>query len=310
MTDIKVESLTRVRAFVQVVEEGSFAGAARALGVSRPALTRYVAQLEAELGAQLLQRSTRRVNLTGTGRAFYPAAQQLLDAADAAAAVVAERVAPFTGRLRVNAPMTFGTLHLAAAAAAFLRGNPGVELEMVLNDRFVDVIAEGFDLSVRIAEPEYTTSLVTRPLLPAERVVCAAPDYLAAAPPLERPADLARHRVLCYGYLSVGPHWRLLGPDGPETVTVAGPLWSNNGEVLRHAALGGLGIVQLPTFIVGPDLAEGRLVPVLAGWRVPAVTIHALYPRHPYLNPCVTAFVDFLAEWFLAHPPGGGAGPP
>lgn len=298
-----MDSLIQVRAFVLVADEGSFAAAARALGVSRPALTRYVAQLEAELGAQLLQRSTRRVNLTAAGRAFYPKARQLLDAAAEAVTAVTESAAPFTGSLRINAPMTFGTLHLAAATSAFAAVNPGVRLELVLNDRFVDLIGEGFDVSVRIAEPEYSTSLVTRPLAAARRVLCAAPGYLAAAPALAHPRDLSAQRVLCYGYQSSGPSWRLESAEGHVVVPVASHLWSNNGEVLRHAALSGLGVVQLPTFIVGPDLAAGRLVSVLPGWTIPPLLIQALYARHPYVSPRVTAFAAYLAEWFSGTPP-------
>jgi DNA-binding transcriptional LysR family regulator len=297
-----MDSLQQVRAFVLVVDEGSFAAAARTLGVSRPALTRYVAQLEHGLGAQLLTRSTRHVGLTAAGRSFYGRARELLDAAAAAVAAVTEADAPFTGSLRVNAPMTFGTLYLATAVSAFAGANPGLRLELVLNDRFVDLIAEGFDVSVRIAEPEHFTSLVMHPLVSARRTLCAAPAYLAGAGPPGEPRDLKAHRILCYGYQSAGPFWRLEGPDGGIAVPLEAHLWSNNGEVLRHAALAGLGIAQLPTFIVGPDLAAGRLVPVLTEWTVAPLTIQALHARHAHVSPRVTAFVGHLAEWFGGTP--------
>jgi DNA-binding transcriptional LysR family regulator len=298
-----MDSLQRIRAFVLVVDEGSFAAAARALGASRPAVTRYVAQLERELGAQLLARSTRRVSLTVAGRAFYARARELLDAAAAAVAAVASASAPFTGSIRVNAPMSFGTLHLAGAVSAFLIANPGLRLELVLNDRFVDLIAEGFDVSIRVAEPESVTSLVTRPLAPVRRVLCAAPGYLASAGVPDRPRALSAHRILCYGYQAAGPVWRLEGPDGAVSVAVEAQLWSNNGDVLRHAALAGLGVAQLPTFIIGPDLESGRLVPVLPGWTASPLVAQALYPRHAHVSPRVTAFVDFLERWFSGAPP-------
>jgi DNA-binding transcriptional LysR family regulator len=298
-----MDSLLRIRAFVLVVDEGSFAGAARALGTSRPAVTRYVAQLEQELGAQLLARSTRRVSLTVPGRAFYARARELLDAADAAVAAVASASEPFTGSLRVNAPMSFGTLHLASAVSAFLAENAGLRLELVLNDRFVDLIAEGFDVSVRVAEPEHVTSLVTRPLAAVRRVLCAAPGYLASAGIPDRPRTLSGHRILCYGYQAAGPVWRLEGPDGAVSVAVEARLWSNNGDVLRHAALAGLGIAQLPAFIIGPDLEAGRLVPVLPGWTIAPLVAQALYPRHAHVSPRVIAFVEFLERWFGGVPP-------
>jgi DNA-binding transcriptional LysR family regulator len=297
-----MDLLTGARTFVAVVEVGSFAGAARSLGVSRSVVTKHVADLERRLKAQLLQRSTRQVTLTPAGQAFLPRATALLEEAEAALAAVTEATAPFSGSLRVNAPMTFGTRYLAAAVAAFLAPNPDLRLELVLNDRFVDPIAEGFDVSVRVSEPEVSTSLVLETLAPARRVLCAAPGYLAGAAPLEAPRDLAAHRCLGYGYQAAAAVWRLAGPDGVRPVPVDPVMWSNNGEALRHAALAGTGIAQLPTFIVGADLAAGRLVPVLTSWKTEPLSVHALYARHRHVSPRVMAFVAHLTRWFGRQP--------
>jgi len=293
--------LTGMRAFVHVVDNGTFAGAARALGVSRPALTKYIAQLEQQLHTQLLVRSTRRVNATPAGRAFYPRAVAVLEQADEAVQSVTEAAAALSGTLRVNAPMSFGHLHLADAVAAFLAEHPDVKLELVLNDRFVDLIAEGFDVSVRIAEPEFSTSLVVEPLTTAARLLCAAPDYLAAAPPLEQPQDLQQHRCLYYGYQAGGHVWRLDSASRTHTVPVRCALWSNNGEVLRKVALRAQGVALLPTFIIGGDLAEGSLVRVLPDYRLPPLTVHALHARHQSISARVRAFVAHLKTWFAGR---------
>ncbi|MGE0622064.1 MAG: LysR family transcriptional regulator [Pseudomonadales bacterium] len=304
MTDL----LTGMRAFAHVVDSGTFAGAARVLGVSRPALTNYIAQLERQLGTQLLVRSTRRVSTTPAGRAFYPRAVAVLEQADEAVRSVTEEATALRGTLRVNAPMSFGHLHLADAVAAFLADHPDVQLELVLNDRFVDLIAEGFDVSVRIAEPEFATSLVVEPLTTTARLLCASPGYLAGTPPLEHPGDLKQHRCLYYGYQASGHVWQLQGPDFPgtvgsrlHTVPVRCSLWSNNGEVLRKVALSGEGVALLPTFIVGGDLAEGSLVRVLPDYTLSALTVHALYPRHKNVSARVRAIVAHLKAWFAGH---------
>ena len=304
MTDL----LTGMRAFVNVVDTGTFAGAARALEVSRPALTKYVAQLERQLDTQLLVRSTRNVSVTPAGRAFYPRAIAALEQVDEAVRSVTDQAATLRGTLRVNAPMSFGHLHLADAVAAFLAQHPDVQLELVLNDRFVDLIAEGFDVSVRVAEPEFTSSLSVVPLTTTERVLCASSAYLGAAPPLERPQDLRQHRCLFYGYQSSGHIWRLEEADGARPharrvhpVSVRCTLWSNNGEVLRKIARRDGGVALWPTFIVGADLATHDLVRVLPDYRLAPLTVHALHARHQNVSPRVRAFVAHLQRWFTSR---------
>ena len=291
-----------IRAFTRVVEEGGFAAAARRMGVSRSAVNRAVIALEDDLGTQLLVRSTRQVTPTETGLAFYDRALGLLSELDAAVASVSELQEHPTGNLRVNAPMSFGTMHLSSLVAEFMREHPDLRVELVLNDRFVDPIEEGFDVTLRVAEDAPSTSLIVRNIAPAKRVLCAAPDYLTAAGEPETPRDLRLHRCLHYGYLDSGSQWRLTGPDGDRTWPINCVMWSNNGETLRDAAIGGQGIALLPTFIVGQALQDGQLRTLLTEYAPPEIVLSAVYPRHRHLSAKVTLFVDLLVERFGGLP--------
>ncbi len=293
-----------LRAFTKVVEEGGFAAAARALGVSRSAVNKSVIALEAELGTQLLRRSTRQVTPTESGQAFYQRGLRVLDEFESAISSITELQGQPVGRLRVNAPMSFGTLHLADAVADYMIQWPSVHVELVLNDRFVDPIEEGFDVTLRIGEARTSTSLVARPIAAARRVLCASPTYLAAHGEPMHPSELKNHRCLHYGYQESGNQWRLAGaPNGEQSYPVGCVLWANNGEALKNAAARHAGIALLPTFIVGPKLREGSLRTVLNDWSPPEVMVCALYPRHRHLSPKVRAFVDLLAMRWRDSPP-------
>lgn len=285
-----------IRAFARVVEEGSFAAAARSLGVTRSAVSKHIRALEDELGAQLFRRSTRKVSPTETGLAFHERCLVVLAEMDAAFQAVDRIQGEARGRLRINAPMSLGTLHLSRIVADFMVRHPDVQVELALNDRFVDPIEEGFDVTIRVARPRHPTSLVTREIAPARRVLCASPAYLAAAGEPAHPGDLTRHRCLHYGHLETGSAWALSGPTGEVSARIRCVMWSNNGDVLKDAALAGQGIAMLPTFIVGPDLQEGRLRTVLCDYRPPDVVLCAMYPRHRHLTAKVRSFVDFLAR--------------
>lgn len=297
-----------LRAFSRVVETGGFAAAARQMGLSRSAVNKYVIALENELGTQLLRRSSRQVSPTEAGLAFYDRAVFILNELDEAIAAVTRLHEQPRGNLRINAPMTFGTLHLAPVLADFLVRYPDVHVELVLNDRLVDPIEEGFDVTVRIADPIATTSLITREIVPIRRVLCASPDYLAAHGDPRAPRDLRSHRCLHYGYQETGSHWRLAGPDGEHSVQVNCVMWSNNGESLKEIALRGQGIALLPSFIVGEALRLGQLRTVLEDYHPPAITLCALYPRHRHLSAKVRLFVEFLVERLGQHPSWDPAG--
>lgn len=284
--------LDGIRYFSRVVEAGGFAAAARELGVSRSMVTKQVARLEDELGAQLLRRSTRKVTPTETGTAFYERCTALLAELDAAVASVSELQETVRGTLRVNAPMSFGARHMTEVVNAFMTAHPEVRVELALSDRFVDPLEEGFDVSIRISEPQVSSSLVTREIAPARRVLCASPTYLRTEGEPESPRELQSHRCLHYGYQASGVRWRLQGPSGDESVAVTCAMWSNNGDVLAAAAAGHQGIALLPTFIVGARLQSGELRTLMCDYEPTPLTICALYPRHRHLSSKVRRFVD------------------
>jgi DNA-binding transcriptional LysR family regulator len=291
-----------MRAFTKVVDAGGFAAAAREMGLSRSVVNKYVIALENELGTQLLRRSSRQVSPTEAGIAFYDRAVAILNELDEAFAAVMQLQEQPRGNLRINAPMTFGSLHLAPMLAEFMAQYPDVHVELVLNDRFVDPIEEGFDVTVRIAEPTASTSLVTRVIVPVRRVLCASPAYLAAHGEPSDPKELRHHRCLHYGYQETGNQWRLTGPLGEIPVHINCVMWSNNGDALKQIALRDLGIALLPTFIVGDELQTGRLRTVLSEYQPPDITLSALYPRHRHVSAKTRLLVDFLAGSFSERP--------
>ncbi|MGO1503085.1 MAG: LysR family transcriptional regulator [Marinobacter sp.] len=291
-----------IRAFTQVVKSGGFAAAARDMGLSRSVVNKTVINLEQELGAQLLQRSTRRVTPTDTGLAFYERCIHILSELDEATSAITTSQSHPTGNLRVNAPMSFGTLHLAKVLAEYMALYPDVHVELVLNDRFVDAIEEGFDVTVRVGTSQATTSLVTRELATARRVLCASPDYLDKWGEPAVPADLIGHRCLHYGYLGSGNKWRLRGPAGEQAVAIQCVMWANNAEPLHDAAINHQGIAMLPTFIVGESLKSGQLRTILADYPATDIALSVLYPRHRHLSTKVRLLVDLLSERFGDRP--------
>ncbi|HZD24646.1 MAG TPA: LysR family transcriptional regulator, partial [Alphaproteobacteria bacterium] len=278
-----------------------FTAAARSLGLSKSAVSKQVARLEDRLGARLLNRTTRKLSLTEVGEAFYERCARIVEEAQAAEAEVSNLAAAPRGRLRVNAPMTFGTMHLGPAIADFMALYPELEVELVLDDRFVDLVQEGFDVAVRITSLT-DSSLIARRIAPSRHVVCGAPAYFQRHGVPQSPAELRDHVCLRYSYGPTSSVWPFNGPDGPVEVPVNGKLLVNNGEVLREAALAGVGLIASPTFIIGDALREGRLKPVLCDYIPRERTIHAVYPHRRHVLPKVRAFVDFLAQRFGPEP--------
>lgn len=297
-----MDKFNSIRAFTQVVISGGFAAAAREMGLSRSAVNKLVIALENELGVQLLHRSTRVVTPTETGLAFYDRCVEILASIEEAEQAIAQLHAEPRGRLRVNAPMSFGTMHLAPALADFLVQYPALQVQLTLNDRFIDPIEEGFDVTVRIAEPQQAASLIVHLLAPAQRVLCAAPIYLETYGIPSHPNELRRHSCLHYGQLAVENQWMLIGADGEYTIPVNGVLCSNNGEVLKDAAVKGLGITLLPRFLVGEELRQGNLQLVLSDYHPPQLSICVLYPVNRHLSTKIRLLVDFLQERFGHQP--------
>jgi len=290
-------------AFARVAETGSFSEAARRLRSSKSVVSRQIAALESELGVRLLHRSTRALTLTEAGRGYFDQLVRILADIDEANLSVSHLQAAPRGRLRVNAAMSFGIRHLAPAIPDFLARCPEVKIDLTLNDRFVDLVDEGYDMAVRIGHL-IESSLVARRLAPLRRVVCASPAYLAARGVPATPDDLAGHECLRYSNIPVGDEWTFTAPDGrARSAEVTGRLRVNNGDALRIAALEGLGLACLPTFIVGEDLRAGTLVPVLEGAAHQSGGVFAVYPHARHLSPKVRAFIDFLVERFGPNPP-------
>ncbi len=297
-----MDRLDAMAAFARVVEAESFSAAARALGLSKSAVSKQVSRLEARLGLRLLNRTTRRLSLTEAGAAFYQGCQRVVAEAEAAEQAVTHLASAPRGRLRVNAPMSFGVRHVSPALPEFLGRYPELAVDLTLNDRLVDLVEEGFDVGVRIA-PLVDSSLVARRLAPSRSVLSAAPAYLDVRGAPRDLDELEDHACLIYSYQATGEAWRLTGPGGARRLKVSGPLRVNNGDAILAAALGGLGVALLPCFICGEDLRAGRLVRVLPDWGLASDgAVSAVYPAARHLSPKVRVFVDFLAERFGDKP--------
>lgn len=296
-----MEKLEAMRAFVKVVAAGSYSEAARRLGLTRSAVSKAVAELEQDLGARLLDRTTRRLSPTEAGSTYYDRCLTILAQIEESENEISRLHDQPRGLLRVNGPMSFGTLYLGAAVADFMAAFPDLRVELTLTDRFIDPLAEGVDLTIRIGLLG-DSSLIARRIAPARRVLVASPDYLRAHGAPVTPEDLSHHRCLEYGPRTAAPRWRLTRSGESIFVPLTCCLSSNNGEVLRVAALRGLGVAQLPTFIVGPDLCAGRLSLVLSDHAPPDLGIHALYASNRFVAAKTRAFIDFLVARFGNRP--------
>ncbi|MFT5539581.1 MAG: DNA-binding transcriptional LysR family regulator [Alphaproteobacteria bacterium] len=296
-----MDKLAAMEIFTQVVDAGSFSEAARWMGQSRSAVSKHIAELEADLGVQLLFRTTRRMTPSEAGLAYVERCRTILAEIEETERAVSAADQQPRGLLRVNSPMSFGILHLGPAIADFMKAHPALQVQMTLDDRFVDPIAEGFDVTIRIADLK-DTSLIARRLIAMRIAICAAPDYLKAHGTPQTPEDLRRHTCLHYGNLSTGLQWVLNGPDGAHRVPIQARLCTNNGQVLRDGALAGLGICALPTFIVGRELQAGLLVPILPGYGFGESAVYALYAPSRYLAAKVRVFIGFLVDRFKDQP--------
>jgi DNA-binding transcriptional LysR family regulator len=292
-----MDKLASLRAFAKVVELGSFSEAGRALRLSRSAISKYINDLENELGVQLLNRTTRQVSPTENGQVYFERAIGVLSDLDAADQAVTHLQATPRGLMRVNAPMSFGTLQLGPAIADFMERYPELRIQLVLSDAQVDPIQEGLDVTLRIAHLE-SSSLIARKIMPVDRVTCASPDYFERHGTPKHPSDLRDHNCLTYGFLSTGNQWKLTGQDGDHWIQPQWTLCVNNAEVLRDAAINGRGVAVLPVFIASDALRDGRLQTCLADYHPPELALYAIYPPTQHLAVKVRLFIDFLVERF------------
>ncbi|HEY9198204.1 MAG TPA: LysR family transcriptional regulator [Gammaproteobacteria bacterium] len=292
-----------IQTFMRVVEAGSISAAAERLGIAKSAVSRRLSDLETRLGVQLLRRTTRRLNLTDTGRGFYDRCQRILADLEEAEAAVSQAHGTLQGRLRVAAPLSFGLLHLGPAITDFMQRHPRVEFDLDFNDRQVDLLGEDIDVAIRITRQLDDSSLIARRLWSSRVAVCASPDYLREHGTPLIPADLAAHQGLVYSNAPDPTLWALHDANGREyRVRVQERLRSNNGDFLRQAALAGEGIVLSPSFIAHESLWRGELVAVLSEYTHTAIHAYALYPQTRHLSQRVRAFVDFLAERYAGVP--------
>ena len=291
-----MDALDDMKIFVATVDAGGFTPASARLGLSKQFVSRRVGALEERLGVRLLLRTTRRLSVTDLGRAYYERAVKIVEDVADAEGLVSNLGGPPRGVLRISAPMSFGTLHLAPVVGRFLAAHPHMRLEVSLNDRMVDIVGEGFDMALRIGVlPD--SSLVARAIGQTRLACCASPDYLAARGVPQVPDDLRGHDCLLYGHTR-SVDWGFVVDGRPQPVSLTGRLLANNGEMALASALQGMGIVMLPRFILGDTLARGLLVPVLSGFTPPPITIYAVYPQHRQSSRAIQVFFDALKSAF------------
>jgi DNA-binding transcriptional LysR family regulator len=293
-----MENLEDIAIFVKVVDVGSFTGAADALELSQPVVSKSVTRLEQRLGVRLLNRTTRRISLTEAGSELYRQASKAIALLDDAQVDIGRYQAEPRGTLRISAPTSFTLLHLRRRLAQFLERYPHVTLELVLEDRVVDIVEEGFDAAIRISVLA-SSSVIARRLAPCKQVICASPVYIERHGAPEALEDLLAHNCIVYTLGRDARSWRVLGEDGGEIqLPVRGNAYVNSGELEQVLALEGVGIAMLPTFYVGDALREGKLVRLLEHVRLPEIGVYVVYADRRNLVPKLKALLDFLVESF------------
>ena len=293
-----LDRLLAMTVFVKVVEQGSFARAAERLHMSTSAVSRHVAELEAHLDTRLLNRTTRRISLTESGKAYFERALHLLaDLEETEAAVSSSTVTP-RGTIRLTCSTSFGVPHLAPAIGAFQARYPDVRFDISASSRFVDLVEEGLDLAIRIGDLG-NPNLIARKIGSMRLITCASPEYLKRKGTPKHPDDLAKHNCFTYEYAPEKNQWRFQDRQKNEIkVRIDGSVHANNGEMLAAIAVAGAGIALEPDFIVEPLLESGALVEILKSFRPVPYNIYAVYPSRRHLSAKVRTFVDFLATRF------------
>ena len=298
-----MDRLTEMEAFALVVDQGGFTDAARKMGISKSAVSKHVSALEARLGARLLNRTTRRVSPTEIGLAYYDRARRVLnDASEADALVTSMQAAP-SGLLRISVAADFGVNHISGVLGEFLGQYPDITINMVLNNRYVELLSEGFDMAVRIGELEDSTLRACK-LAETTRRMIASPSYFKRYGRPERIDDLNSHKLLHYSNHANSAVWKLTAPSGERRqVRTAGWLTVNDGQSLLNACIGGLGIAYLPSFLYADALRKGLVQEAIPDLPVETQGIYAVYPQGPFTQPKVRAFVEFLAKTFAEKGP-------
>ena len=300
-----MDILTAMRSYAAVVSAGSFTAAAERLGISKALASKYVGQLENHLGVRLLNRTTRRLSTTEAGRAYFERCLQLLDEFDELEAAIRDQQASPRGKLLVAAPVTFGESYLTPMVADYLQQYPGVSIELVLADRYVNIVDEGFDLAIRIGDLA-DSSLFARRLARTRGVACATPKYLAEAGMPTHPSELASHACILDTNFDNAEKWPFVENGKSFHVSVNGPFRVNNAVAVREMLLAGRGIALCPDYVIADALGDGRLQPVLSEFAALSYGIHAVYPHSRYLAAKVRGFIEFLQERFAGVAWGEG----
>ncbi|MES2511957.1 MAG: LysR family transcriptional regulator [Pseudomonadota bacterium] len=289
---------TEIELFVQVAEAGSLSRAAEALGLSNAAASRHLASLEARLGARLVERNTRRLYLTDTGQEFFTRAKAILsDLGDAESAVNATALNP-SGVLRITASLSFSLNHVAPLLREYTRRYPNVTVHVESGNRYMDIIDNNIDVAIRTREVEPDSNITIRKLAETRRILTASPRYLAQHGMPKTLEDLQRHKLLIYTLANNPNELRFTRDGQTTTLNFKGVLEANDGQILRAAALDGMGILVQPSYIVYEDIVAGRLVPLLDAWDLPRLAINLAYPSRKHLSAKVRTFIDFMAEHF------------
>jgi DNA-binding transcriptional LysR family regulator len=296
-----MDRFENTRVFATVVDAGGFTAAAERLGMSRAAVSKHVLQLEERLGARLLNRTTRRVSVTESGRTFYEQCRRILADLEDAERAAGELHNEPRGELRIMAPTNFGLAEIGAAITDLALAYPRLRINLTLNDHVTDPIEEGYDIAISVGRPRgASSSLIARKLNNSRRILCASPDYLARRGTPRRPEDLTQHACLTYSYLEEPDEWHLIGHDGERVVKISGPIVTSHREVLKTAVVRGLGIAYGPVIFFREYLKAGRVVEVLPKFKLPEETIYAVYPVGQQRSAKVLAFNDFMTRYFAA----------
>ncbi len=298
-----MDTLTRMRAFIDVVEAEGFSAAARRTGRSKALLSKYVRELEDDLGALLLNRTTRQFSLTEAGHTYYRTAADILKEIDSLADLVRENNTDLKGKLRISAPRTFIDAEVGQSLIDFAKAHPDVSLEIVAEDRFVDLIEENFDLAIRITKLE-DSGMIAKKLSDFRVYAVATPDVVARFGPLDHPQDLARTPFIIDTNSRFHNNMRFVETDGSMiSVAVSGPIEVNSPQATLRAARAGLGVAIIPDFVASASIQSGELVTLFDDHIIKDRGIYAVYPHRRYLPAKVRSFVDFLAQWFRKQQP-------
>ena len=292
-----MDKFQEITTFTAVVDAGSFVKAADRLGMSKAAASRHLVDLETRLGIRLLHRTTRKLSLTEEGELFYGRCKEILETLESAENEITSHTDDVSGHIRINAPFSFGIRKLAPLWGIFHQKYPKVTLDVVLSDRLVDVVDEGYDIAIRIAALTNST-MVSKKLTTTRIVLCASPTYLKEHGIPKQPADLVKHQVINYSYWAGKEEWSFDGPQGKESVNIKPFMQTNNGDTCLVAALAHQGIVLQPSFIVGDAIRAGDLVEIMPQYKSIELGIYALFPTRQHIAPKVRVLIDFLVEYF------------